>query len=125
MELKEFIKTTLRDIASAVKESQEELQAFNCSVNPPVNGDKADFERGANRIHKIEFNLALSAEDKETSKAGVGIVHVIKAGLSNESTGSTTSNTNLKFDINVTWALHNSDRIREIQAKHQASLKEN
>lgn len=117
MELKEFIKVTLRDVASAISESQEELQELGCFINPPLFGESVDYNGGKNKAYKVEFNLALSAEDKEVNKAGIGIVNVIKAGISSESLGASTTNTNMKFEIFVCWPMHSTEKFNEIKLK--------
>lgn len=102
MELKDFIKGTISDIAIAIKELNEEKSDIGLLVNPN-NYDritKAVFsmiEDG--RIAKdIEFNLSISASD--TMETGGGIkINVLKAGINNETNNSTIST--IKFSIPV------------------------
>lgn len=102
MELKDFIKGTISDIAIAIKELNDEKSDMGLLVNPN-NYDrivKDEFSMiGDGRIVKdIEFNLSISASD--TTEAGGGIkINVLKAGINNEISNSTISA--IKFSIPV------------------------
>ncbi len=74
MELKDFIKGTISDIATAIKELNEEKSDIGLLVNPN-NYDlitKREYSTiGDGRIVKdIEFNLSISASD--TTETGGG-----------------------------------------------------
>lgn len=101
MELKDFIKGTISDIAIAIKELNNEKSDMGLLVNPN-NYDriiKDEYSIGDGRVVKdIEFNLSISASD--TTEAGGGIkINVLKAGINNETSNSTVSI--IKFSIPV------------------------
>lgn len=68
MELKDFIKDTIKAIAEATTELQDELGPQGILVNPPTNGrDQSVFvecdERFYHRLIKdVEFDVALTVE---------------------------------------------------------------
>ena len=86
MELKDFIKATIKDISNAVSELNDEMKNTGLQVNPSFysapNGYKYT-EDGAN-IPEINYKLQVSASEK--SEAGGGFhINVIKAGANTES----------------------------------------
>ena len=104
MELKDFIKGTISDIAMAIKELNDEVSDTGLLVNPDNHEqDKAGNSSfiGDGRIIKdIEFNLSLSASD--TTEAGGGLkINVLRAGISNETNNSTVST--IRFSIPVVF----------------------
>lgn len=102
MELKDFIKGTISDIAIAIKELNDEKSDIGLLVNPN-NYDKIVKNElsmiGDGRVTKdIEFNLSISASD--TIEAGGGLkINVLKANINNETNNSTIST--IKFSIPV------------------------
>ncbi|WP_032557355.1 hypothetical protein [Bacteroides fragilis] len=74
MELKDFIKGTISDIAMAIKELNNEVSNTGLLVNPDNHEqDKAGNSSfiGDGRIIKdIEFNLSLSASDNRGRRRG-------------------------------------------------------
>lgn len=103
MELKDFIKGTIADIAIAIKELNEEGTSIGLLVNPVDCHclSKGFSETGDGRLVKdIEFNLSISASD--TTESGGGIkINVLKAGISNETNNSTVST--IRFSIPVAF----------------------
>ena len=100
MELKDFIKGTISDIAMAIKELNDEVSDTGLLVNPDNHEqDKAGNSSfiGDGRIIKdIEFNLSLSASD--TTEAGGGLkINVLRAGISNETVST------IRFSIPVVF----------------------
>lgn len=103
MELKDFIKGTISDIALAIKELNDEKAGIGLFVNPVDCHclSKGLSETGDGRLVKdVEFNLSISAS--ETTEAGGGIkINVLKAGISNEANNSTIST--VRFSIPVSF----------------------
>lgn len=74
MELKEFIKTALTDIVTAVKETQECVQDFATIAPVTVGGDKDTHVKtpaGYANISNIEFDVAVVVETEEGAVSGI------------------------------------------------------
>lgn len=104
MELKDFVKGTISDIALAIKELNDEKSNIGLLVNPnnydQVKADKYSFIGDGRLVKDIEFNLSISASD--TTEAGGGLkINVLKAGISNETNNSTIST--IRFSIPVVF----------------------
>lgn len=100
MELKDFIKTTIRDISDAVTELNDEMGDKGLIVNPiPNNYSEGMIYTEDNRwVQKIEFNLSVTTSDK--TEAGGGLkINIIKAGISNAKNDESTSS--LRFHVTV------------------------
>jgi Trypsin-co-occurring domain 2 len=82
MDLKDFIKETITDVASAITELQIELEQSGVIINPPVDfKDSSVFEPDSSshtfrRIQTIEFDVAVTAAS-ETSGGGKGGLKVL------------------------------------------------
>jgi len=100
MELKEFIKQALSDIAKAVSESQEELKGV-AVVNPP----KSDQGHGPmGRVyfyekHTINFDIAVTASAENEKSGGVRVLSAIAGDVSSTSTNQQSSR--ITFSIPV------------------------
>lgn len=103
MELKDFIKGVISDIALATKELNEEYSNTGLLVNPANCHDiaKGLSETGDGRmVRDIEFNLVISASN--TTNAGGGLkINVLRAGIDNEVNNSTIST--IKFSVPVAF----------------------
>lgn len=90
MELKEFINKAIDDIVEAVKLSDN-------------SAERKIILSGANPNRTIEFDIAVSAEEKTEGsvEGGIKVLSLAqgKAGKRNESTNSTV--TRIKFGVNV------------------------
>lgn len=100
MELKEFIKGVLSDIANAVKESQEELKEI-AVVNPPNNvsthpmgGKVSSYDK-----HTIDFDIAVSASSEKDKGVGIKVFSAIGGEMASNSTSQEYSR--IKFSIPV------------------------
>ena len=100
MELKDFIKTAIKDISDAVTELNEEMSDNNLIVNPiPDNHESGMvYTEDGRWVQRIDFDLSVATSEKTEAGGGVKI-HVIKAGLNNET--STESTNSLHFHITV------------------------
>jgi hypothetical protein len=116
MELKDFIKETIRDVSEAIKESNEELSAIGVISNPPhVSSHGASdqlygftfspAQSGAGRpVHLLEFDIAVSTIDKKDGKQGIGVeVAGIKVGKDGRSGEENATNSRLKFGVPVAF----------------------
>lgn len=100
MELKDFIKTTIRDISEAVTELNEEMAETGLVVNPiPDNHESGMvYDKDGRWMQKIEFNLTVTSSER--TEAGGGLkVYIAKAGVNNEMGNEATSS--LHFHVTV------------------------
>lgn len=100
MELKEFIKATIRDISEAVTELNEEMNDTGLLVNPVPDtpDDNAVYIADGRVIQQIDFNVSVTASDR-TEKGGGLKVYVANADL-NKQTGHEATST-ISFHIKV------------------------
>ena len=106
MDLKDFIKNTLVQIADGVSEAEKELESRNASVNPiggyfdqkQLGGRTWNFKNGVTEI--VDFDVALTSSEKEGSSAGIGVLlGSINLGAKGASEETITSVTRIKFSI--------------------------
>lgn len=110
MELKDFIKTALTDIISAVKETQEDVKEY-ATISPLVGmGDKKSsvgMKDGVAPISNIDFDVAVTTETKENTengiKAGIKVASVFNlgAGSKGDSTETSQNISRIRFSIPV------------------------
>lgn len=112
MNLKDFIKETLSQIAEGIAEADEQVSKSGGAVNPSnVNSNKsgegpygfyAEDKKGSYRrgVESIEFDVVVTiAEGKET-KGGIGIhVGAIGIGSAGKSDHSNSSESRIKFRV--------------------------
>lgn len=100
MELKDFIKATIKDISEAVTELNEEMSGTGLLVNPIPDTDSADtMYTSDNRIiQQIDFNVSVTTSDR-TEKGGGLKVYVASEDL-NSQTGHEATST-ISFHIKV------------------------
>lgn len=100
MELKEFIKATIRDISDAVTELNEEMADKGLLVNPKPDNHQEGmvYSEDGRWLQKINFNVSVTVSD-EMKKDGGLKVYVANAGVNSRS-GSETA-TSLSFHITV------------------------
>jgi hypothetical protein len=104
MELKDFVKGTISDIALAIKELNDEKSNIGLLVNPnnydQIKANEFLFIGDGRLVKDVEFNLSISASD--TTEAGGSLkINVLKAGISNEANNSTVST--IRFSIPVVF----------------------
>lgn len=100
MELKDFIKTAIRDISDAVTELNDEMGEKGLIVNPTPDDhlDGMIYTDDGAWIQKVDFNLSISVSD--TTECGGGIkINILKAGINNEVNSQTLSS--IQFSLNV------------------------
>lgn len=94
MELKDFIKNTIRELSEAIDESGVELKKKVALTNTELR------KTSHGKYGLIEFDLAVSASESKTGSGGGGVKIAVleaKAGKSNISAKSSTSR--IKFTV--------------------------
>lgn len=100
MELKNFIKEAIKDIIGAVEESQNEIKSGE--VVPYAGTEYKAIELGINDIQVIEFEVTVSADEKEGSAAKLSVVAAVIGGsVQGKSDSSIGHAAKLKFYIPV------------------------
>lgn len=118
MELKDFVKTAINDITSAVSELQEELKN-GAIVSPSMpnaisNVTIKDPTSKCNRkISNIDFDVAttVGSYDKVDAGAGVGI-HIFSAKVENGNEEHTENVSRIAFSIPVVLPTHNIEDVK-------------
>lgn len=102
MELKDFIKGTIKDISEAITELNEEIGDTGLLVNPKVDNhlENTRYAVDGMIIQDIEFNLQVSASEKTDAGGGIHI-NVLKAGLSNTTDNATVSTIQFKIAVSL------------------------
>ena len=106
MELKDFIRETLVQIAHGVSEAQSELAESEAEINPAVsrrfdvkNSNYGDSKSGK-PIFLIDFDVAVTATDGTKTKGGIGVVTGILAlGSQGQSENANSSVSRIKFMV--------------------------
>lgn len=110
MELKEFIKTALADIVSAVRETQEEVKEYATIAPLMSRGEKESsvlMKDGVAHVSNIDFDVAVTAETKENTenglKAGIKVAGILNFGVGSkgDATESSQSISRIRFSIPV------------------------
>ena len=116
MELREFIKTSIVDICLAIDDSNKELseQSSDAVVSPgsiQINSDGSQaYGRESNKsfhgdnrvVHKIDFDVAVSAEEGKKTDGGVKIsIASIGLGANGESKSNNSSVSRLSFSVPI------------------------
>ncbi len=102
MELKDFIKSTIKDISDAIIELNEENKETGLQVNPVTRYEKNElrYTIEGNEVYSIDFNLQVSINEEKEKGAGLKI-NVIQAGLSK--TNNDQSVSSIKFNLLVSF----------------------
>ena len=107
MELKEFIKTALMDIVSAVKETQEEVKEY-ATIAPLTDsgGEKSSaikLKDGVAHVSNMDFDVAVTTETKGNTENGIKVASVFNIGASSKDNATETSQniSRIRFTIPV------------------------
>lgn len=115
MDLREFVKEALVEIATAVSEAGAELEASGAIVNPKdaataaaghsiygymlKESEKGDYRRP---VHLIEFDVSVTASDKTGTKGGIGVVVAgIGLGSQGQSEAANSVYSRLQFKVPI------------------------
>ena len=110
MELKDFIKEAIKDIAEAIKESNEELSEIGVITNPRNVASIGQQEgiyghtfvpsqnNSSRPVHLLSFDIAVSSAEKKNGKEGIGVNVGEKISESN-------TDSRLKFTIPIAFPI--------------------
>lgn len=105
MELKDFIKTSLVDIITGIKEAQDGIfEVSGAAINPIGDENNKEFKNAASDlIHRfVEFDVAVSVSNKVGGKGGASInVVAANIGAQGEALHSHESASRIKFKVAV------------------------
>jgi len=116
MDLKDFIKETLIEIATALSEANAELSSIDAIINPKdvivATNDKSSIygylakesENRDNRrpVHVVEFDVSVTATDKTGTKGGIGVmVAGIGLGSQGQSEAANSVYSRLQFKVPI------------------------
>lgn len=126
MELKDFIKDTIRAIAEATTELQDELSPKGILLNPPTNGhDQAVFVEGDKRYHHrpvkdVEFDVALTVGKTGSGGAGAKVnIAIFEANVGGEIAGSSQQVSRLKFSVPLALRATSEEVINRAEAEKE------
>ena len=117
MELKEFISSTLTQIAEGVKDAQQSYSELGGEVNPAnlhsVGGTTIPYgiiHTGYNNVVllcNVHFEIALTKEDSNSQSGGIGVfLDVLSLGHKDTDCGARSSITRISFDVPVSLPSH-------------------
>ena len=106
LELKDFVRETLLQIAQGVAEAQRALTGTTAEVNPPVSrrfdaktSNYGDSQSGK-PIFSVEFDVAVTATEGTATKGGIGVVAgVLAVGSQGQSNAANSSVSHIKFMV--------------------------
>ena len=119
MDLKDFIKETIKDISVAISEANEELAEIGTIVNPKdvstVNSQTREniygymlkqVEQGDLRrpVHLLHFDVAVSSAIKKDGKEGIG-VKVVGISVGKDTSQGAENNTSSRLQFSIPIAL--------------------
>jgi len=109
MELKEFVSETLTQIIAGVKKAQDKNNGDDL-INPKIaiHGDKGNSIAGEvnnrNVVHDVQFDVAVTAIDSDSSKAKIGVVSgIFNAGAEGKTENKNSSVTKIKFTVPIIY----------------------
>lgn len=117
MRLKDFIKNSIEDITSAIKECQDELNngAILCPTNTNSSNKIAAVGKNLD-VSYIEFDVSVAVETIEESNsnggASLNIVSIAKLdfGGKDNNTGKETNASRIKFSIPLVYPQHHVEK---------------
>lgn len=100
MELKDFIKSTLVEIALGVREANEELSKLEDGTGELFKLRRKVSEKSASS--NVEFDVALTAGNDQKDKAGFFVALANVGGGANTEKGTTQENAHrVRFEVNI------------------------
>jgi hypothetical protein len=110
MELKEFIKETLTQIAQGISDAQESLHETGAIIAPEAiirTGDSSVVRNdgyGNRAVNEVKFNVGVSAGSEDGTKAGIAVLTgLFSGGAQEQSSNSNQSITNIEFAIPMVY----------------------
>ena len=105
MELKEFISETLLNISEGVRDAQKsergkgsKFAPFSFQVNQGDGFQDVPVPH-TNRLHNVEFDLAVTVNDSATAGGKISVLGILGAGVEARKDASQTTATRIKFTI--------------------------
>ncbi|MDQ6982754.1 MAG: trypco2 family protein [Mariprofundus sp.] len=117
MDLKDFVKNSLSQIAEGIIDANETLSDTDAIVNPTeivVNSDNSQAygrtlspalqDDPTRVVEKVEFDVAVTVQEGESTNAGIKVsVMSIGIGASGESSSTSGSQSRIKFTIPIVF----------------------
>ena len=108
MDVKEFVKETLRQIVEGVREAKDET-ADKCQIAPV-----------GNQREKVEFDIAVTVDEEKTKEKGAGVsVWALKAGAIGQSTVSTNTVHRIKFPVPIDFESAAEEEHRHAKSREE------
>src|SRR5262245_23531827 len=104
VQLKDFVKSTLIQIAQGVAEAQEEAAGLGAFVNPiRLAGTSGRWDRDtANVASTVEFDVAVQATEGTSTKSGIGVaVASLVLGTQVRADESAAATSRIKFSVDI------------------------
>lgn len=106
MELKDFIRETLVQITTGVKEAQEIIKDTGCFINPEGfhSGEnlRSGFDKEYRHVQKVKMSIAINVIENNEKKAGIGVVaSILSAGISTKNNDLNSTTNYIEFDIPI------------------------
>jgi len=106
MELKDFVEDVLTQITEGAEAAQEKLFGRDVIINPPsANGSSGrsyNIWNDKRAIEEIDFEVALTATQKEGNKVGVGVFFGgLTAGITSKNDAENVVATKIKFKMQI------------------------
>ena len=119
MGIQEFVKASIIGIMSGIKEAQKEYDKGNSAFDPiicpawgpPISDIGGSAKGHADKIHELEFDLAITITEASSTKAnGSARVKVIgvysgELGCLAESTGTQSTISRIRFNVPIRYPL--------------------
>ncbi|PSJ46995.1 hypothetical protein C7I36_03605 [Zobellella taiwanensis] len=101
MELKDFVKKSIKDIMDGVYEAQSEVNSGKVASRFP-GGALGWYESGLSNRQLIDFEVSVNVVDKEGSEAKLNVVAAVVGGVVKGDSSSSSSHTaKLQFKVPV------------------------
>ncbi len=102
MDIKGFVKETLRQIVEGVREVQSEV------------ADRSQIAPVGHQREKVEFDVAVIVEEEKTKDKKAGLsVYCIKAGAGGQTSASTSTVHRIKFSVGIDFESKEEKTARE------------
>lgn len=106
MELKDFVKEALVQIADGIKEAQDSCKNLGCRINPIYKNGTANIMRTPDDAHvsEVKFKIGLTSETASSDKKGIGVAFSnLTIGTMGENGVNQSSVTSVEFSIPVAF----------------------
>lgn len=101
MELNEFIKNTLEEIAKGVSGAKPNFEKFGGNINPKIQS-KIHGGNTTDSKSNVEFEVSLTDSSTDTNGKGIGVLlSIVSAGMNKTNETEIRSMTKIKFNVPV------------------------